>query len=129
MMRSQSIQSPGKQGGFTLLEVMIAVTIFAVIATTISQTTSQSVGNLLYLQDKTLAAFVAENQLAEIRLAPFPNVSDSNDVIDMAGREWRVNTKIENTQLPDTRRVTVSVADLNDKESNLATLATIVGKY
>lgn len=129
MMRSQSIQPSGKQGGFTLLEVMIAVTIFAVIATTISQTTSQSVGNLLYLQDKTLAAFVAENQLAEIRLAPFPNVSDSNDVVDMAGREWRVNTKIENTQLPDTRRVTVSVADLNDKESNLATLATIVGKY
>ena len=129
MMRPQSIQPSGKQGGFTLLEVMIAVTIFAVIATTISQTTSQSVGNLLYLQDKTLAAFVAENQLAEIRLAPFPNVSDSNDVIDMAGREWRVNTKIENTQLPDTRRVTVSVADLNDKESNLATLATIVGKY
>ena len=128
-MRPQSIQPSGRQGGFTLLEVMIAVTIFAVIATTISQTTSQSVGNLLYLQDKTLAAFVAENQLAEIRLAPFPNVSDSNDVIDMAGREWRVNTKIENTQLPDTRRVTVSVADLNDKESNLATLATIVGKY
>lgn len=129
MMRPQSIRLSGRQGGFTLLEVMIAVTIFAVIATTISQTTSQSVGNLLYLQDKTLAAFVAENQLAEIRLAPFPNVSDSNDVIDMAGREWRVNTKIENTQLPDTRRVTVSVADLNDKESNLATLATIVGKY
>lgn len=129
MMHPQSILLSGRQGGFTLLEVMIAVTIFAVIATTISQTTSQSVGNLLYLQDKTLAAFVAENQLAEIRLAPFPNVSDSNDVIDMAGREWRVNTKIENTQLPDTRRVTVSVADLNDKESNLATLATIVGKY
>lgn len=129
MMHPQSIHLSGRQGGFTLLEVMIAVTIFAVIATTISQTTSQSVGNLLYLQDKTLAAFVAENQLAEIRLAPFPNVSDSNDVIDMAGREWRVNTKIENTQLPDTRRVTVSVADLNDKESNLATLATIVGKY
>lgn len=118
-----------KQRGFTLLEVMIAVTIFAVIATTISQTTSQSVGNLLYLQDKTLAAFVAENQLAEVRLAPFPNVGDANDVIDMAGREWRVNTKIENTQLPDTRRVTVSVADLSDKDANLATLVTIVGKY
>ena len=51
----------GKNKGFTLLEVMIAVTVFAVIATTISQTTSQSVGNLLYLQDKTLASFVAEN--------------------------------------------------------------------
>jgi len=118
-----------QQQGFTLLEVMIAVTVFAVIATTISQTTSQSVGNLLYLQDKTLASFVAENQLTDIRLNGFPAIGDRNDVVDMAGREWRVNTKVENTQLPDTRRVTVSVAVLENKEANLASIATIVGKY
>ncbi|MFC3680029.1 type II secretion system minor pseudopilin GspI [Bacterioplanoides pacificum] len=118
-----------QQQGFTLLEVMIAVTVFAVIATTISQTTSQSVGNLLYLQDKTLASFVAENQLTDIRLNGFPAIGDRNDVVDMAGREWRVNTKVENTQLPDTRRVTVSVAALENKEANLASIATIVGKY
>jgi len=115
--------------GFTLLEVMIAVTVFAVIATTISQTTSQSVGNLLYLQDKTLASFVAENRLTEVRLSGYPNVGDSNDVVDMAGREWRVNTKVENTEFPDTRRVTVAVASIDDKESSLATIATIMGKY
>lgn len=118
-----------QQQGFTLLEVMIAVTVFAVIATTISQTTSQSVGNLLYLQDKTLASFVAENRLADIRLNGFPAIGDRNDVVDMAGREWRVNTSVENTQLPDTRRVTVSVAALENKEANLASIATIVGKY
>jgi len=118
-----------QQQGFTLLEVMIAVTVFAVIATTISQTTSQSVGNLLYLQDKTLASFVAENRLADIRLNGFPAIGDRNDVVDMAGREWRVNTNVENTQLPDTRRVTVSVAALENKEANLASIATIVGKY
>jgi len=115
--------------GFTLLEVMIAVTVFAVIATTISQTTSQSVGNLLYLQDKTLASFVAENRLTEVRLSGYPNVGDSNDVVDMAGREWRVNTKVENTEFPDTRRVTVAVASIDDKESSLATIVTIMGKY
>jgi len=115
--------------GFTLLEVMIAVTVFAVIATTISQTTSQSVGNLLYLQDKTLASFVAENRLTEVRLSGYPSVGDSNDVVDMAGREWRVNTKVENTEFPDTRRVTVAVASIDDKESSLATIATIMGKY
>jgi general secretion pathway protein I len=118
-----------RNSGFTLLEVMIAVTVFAVIATTISQTTSQSVDNLLYLQDKTLASFVAENRLTEVRLSGYPNVGDSNDVVDMAGREWRVNTKVENTEFPDTRRVTVAVASIDNKESSLATIATIMGKY
>jgi len=47
----------------------------------------------------------------------------------MAGREWRVNTKVENTEFPDTRRVTVAVASIDDKESSLATIATIMGKY
>jgi len=118
-----------RNSGFTLLEVMIAVTVFAVIATTISQTTSQSVDNLLYLQNKTLASFVAENRLTEVRLSGYPNVGDSNDVVDMAGREWRVNTKVENTEFPDTRRVTVAVASIDSKESSLATIATIMGKY
>ena len=115
--------------GFTLLEVMIAVTVFAVIATTISQTTSQSVNNLLYLQEKTLAAFVAENKLAEIRLGPFPNVTNSNDVIHMASREWRVNTKIENMEQASLRKITISVANAQDKDANLITLEAYRGKY
>ncbi|MCH2039853.1 MAG: type II secretion system minor pseudopilin GspI [Saccharospirillaceae bacterium] len=115
--------------GFTLLEVMIAVTVFAVIATTISQTTSQSVNNLLYLQEKTLAAFVAENKLAEIRLGPFPNVTNSNDVIDMANREWRVNTKIENMEQASLRKITISVANAQEKDANLITLEAYRGKY
>ena len=46
------------QRGFTLIEVMIALTVFVAIAATISETASQSVGSLLHLQDKTLDAAI-----------------------------------------------------------------------
>lgn len=115
--------------GFTLIEVMIAVTVFAVIAATLSETTSQSVNTALYLQEKTLAAFVAENHVANIRLSgSVPAVGESNDVADMAGREWRIKTKSEATEVPGINRVTVSVAEINDKESSLASLIIVLGQ-
>jgi prepilin-type N-terminal cleavage/methylation domain-containing protein len=47
-----SINSRSGAGGFTLLEVMIALTIFASIAIVISGTTSQAANTLLTLENK-----------------------------------------------------------------------------
>lgn len=128
---ANSLQTPGRNKGFTLIEVMIAVTVFAVIAATLSETTSQSVGNLLYLQEKTLAAFVAENRLTEVRLAGYPSIGETNDVVDMAGREWRVRTVIKDPKaiFPDIRQISISVANANDKEAYLVTLETYTGNH
>lgn len=117
------------QAGFTLIEVMIAVTVFAVVAATISQTSSQSVSNLLYLQNKTLASFVAENHLVNVRLKGLPSIGQSSERVKMAEREWQVTTKTESTQLPEMRRITVSVAEAKDKETSLFTLITVMGAH
>ncbi|MAY15777.1 type II secretion system minor pseudopilin GspI [Thalassolituus alkanivorans] len=117
------------QRGFTLIEVMIALTVFVAIAATMSETASQSVGSLLHLQDKTLASFVADNRMVELRLNGLPPVGENNDQVDMADREWKVFTKVEKTEFPDTHRVTVSVADMQHKDSNLITLVSIMSKY
>lgn len=118
-----------KVAGFTLIEVMIALTVFVAIATTMSRTSSQSVGGLLTLQDTTLASFVAENRLTELRLSGLPAVGENNDEAGMAGREWRVHTKVEKTDFPDTNRVTVSVADISSKDNYIFSLSTIMGSH
>lgn len=115
--------------GFTLLEVMVALTIFVAMALTLSQTASQSVDTLMYLQDKTLASMVAENRLAEIKLSGLPVQGERKDQVSFARREWQLNIKVEKTQFPDTFRVTVNVADMMHKDSPLASLATIMGKH
>lgn len=117
------------QRGFTLIEVMIALTVFVAIAATMSETASQSVGSLLHLQDKTLASFVAENRMVDLRLSGLPPVGENTDQVDMAGREWKIITRVEKTEFPETHRVTVSVADMQHKDSNLISLVSIMSKY
>lgn len=118
-----------RHSGFTLLEVMIALTIFVTVALTLSQTASQSVDSVLYMQNKTLASMLAENQLNEQRLKGIPRIGENKDIKRFANREWQIHSKVEKTDFPDTVRITLSVADIEHKDSPLATLATIMGKY
>ena len=55
--------------GFTLLEVLIALAIVALSAGALLGTITSSASNVAYLQDKTLAEWVALNRLTEIRIA------------------------------------------------------------
>lgn len=126
---SRSIRT---MAGFTLLEVMIALTIFATLAITISSTASQAVSNALYLEEKVLATWVAENTLTELRIQTraaqaLPPQTETKDTLEMGSREWVVKTAVEKTDFPGIQRVTVSVALASDKAYNLATVATIMG--
>lgn len=118
-----------KINGFTLLEVMIALTVFVAIALTLSNTSSHSVDSVLYLQDKTLASMLAENQLNEQRLKGLPRQGEHKSQVRFANRDWQVVSKVEKTEFPDTFRVTLSVAEFEHKDSPLATIATIMGKH
>ena len=119
-----------KQKGFTLLEVMVAVAIFAGIAITISDTASMRVNNLLSMRSMTIASFVAENRMVDIRLAgavPQPGVT--NDTVEMAEQEWHLLTKVSKTEFPGLVRVDVSVAPEVDPDNPVITLSTIVGPH
>ena len=48
--------------GFTLLEVMLALAIFALAATAVLQIASGALSNQQILEEKTVAGWVAENQ-------------------------------------------------------------------
>ncbi|WP_221798638.1 type II secretion system minor pseudopilin GspI [Oceanobacter mangrovi] len=122
--------SAGRWQGFTLLEVMIALAIFASIAVVVSGTTSQSTDTLLTLENKSLASWVAENRLTELRLNhSLPSVGQSKDEVEMANREWKLTTRVEATDFPNVVRVTVSVAEVANADSTIATLTTVMGAY
>lgn len=118
-----------KSKGFTLIEVMIALSIFAVMAAAISRTASQNADTVLYLEEKTLASFVAENRLNKIKLTGFPAATQTKDDIEMANREWHITTLVEETPLPNFRRIEVKVAKMSDKDQSLVSLTGFMGKY
>ncbi len=85
--------------GFTLIEVMIALAIFAVAVASLSASMHNNVRNAGYLKDKTIASWIANNKMVELQAAgTYPPVSDRTDKLEYAGTQWVVNTKVQKTQ-------------------------------
>lgn len=109
-----------RDSGFTLIEVMIALAIFAVAMASLSTAMQGNVRNADYLKEKTIANWIANNKLVEIQAeGVYPPLQDKKDKIEYAGSEWVVNTKVikAQTKLP-VRIVEVSVGRESGGEAN-----------
>jgi len=53
--------------GLTLIEVLIALVVISIALTAIIKSTSQTIKNHIYLEDKIIAAWIANNKMNEIR--------------------------------------------------------------
>ena len=120
--------------GFTLLEVMIALAVFAIVAAALVKNAALTVKQTRTLEDKSVAYWVAQNRLAELRAKPrssqaFPSPGSSTDTVNMAGRPWDVTVDVTSTDNKDVRRVTVSVAQQSDADHEVANLVGFIGRY
>ena len=97
--------------GFTLLEVLVAMGIFAVVAASVLTASSRSLVNAARLEDKTLAMWVADNRLSEMQLQePVPGEGVEQGEVEFAGRSWGWRSEVTATSEPGMRRVEVRVA-------------------
>ncbi|MFW2176405.1 MULTISPECIES: type II secretion system minor pseudopilin GspI [unclassified Moraxella] len=81
---------PNQQRGFTLIEVMVALAILAVVAVSASQASRsyvQSVGNM---KQRSLAYFVAQNTLADLRIQQTWLTASETRQAQMGGQAWQV---------------------------------------
>ncbi len=62
--------SPYRSRGMTLLEVLVALAIFATAAISVIRAVTQHINTLSYLEEKTFAAMVVDNQMALVMLHP-----------------------------------------------------------
>ncbi len=97
--------------GFTLLEVLVALAIFAMVAASVLSASARSSQNASRLEDKTLAMWIADNRLNELQLEQTPPSSGRNQgELEFAGRRWEWRTQVDSTAEQDMRRVIVWVA-------------------
>jgi general secretion pathway protein I len=75
-------------GGFTLLEVMVALAIFATLATAVLSASQYVVRQASAAEERLLAAWVADNHLNELRLQPLPVSTQPQRVVGMGDRDW-----------------------------------------
>ena len=96
--------------GFTLIEVMVALIIFAVLSVTLLVRLGDSIRSEQYLESKTLASLMAENVLADMRIKEeWSDVRSDNKTVKMADKSWAVKTTVTDTADENLRKVTVQV--------------------
>lgn len=96
--------------GFTLLEVLVALAIVTVGMAALLSALSSAADSASYLRDKTFAEWVALNHISEVRLAlQRPTKGKSDGETELAGRQWRWEQEVLETEVKGILRVDVSV--------------------
>jgi len=96
--------------GFTLVEVLVALVIVALGMAALLGTLNSAAGTVGYLQDKTLAEWIALNQVSKVRLASsVPSKGDSDGEVDYAGRKWKWKQTIDDMPIPGVLSIVVKV--------------------
>jgi len=116
-----------RNGGFTLVEVMVALAVVAVALPALLLTLSQQVDGLRYLQDRTHAQWIAANRLAELQLVLAAKGSLQTRLAsgseELAGRNWYWWSEGKETPVPGFFHYEIVVSDLETgRESPLHVL-------
>jgi general secretion pathway protein I len=114
--------------GFTLIEVMVAMAIAALGLAAVAASVSQMVDSGTSMQQRTYASWIAQNKIAELRLANvLPEVSETSGDTMFANREWLWRATISETGIENLFRVDVEVG-LADGGENIRTVTGFIGE-
>lgn len=115
-----------RQRGFTLIEVLVALLVFGLIATAAAEVGSGYISSYERVRDKTLAAWLADNRINELRLAEnLPGISENSRDTSYGSFQWQVTTAVLATEEPTMRRVEVTVARYRDEGTEPAPVHTL----
>ncbi|HNE26698.1 MAG TPA: type II secretion system minor pseudopilin GspI [Pseudomonadales bacterium] len=116
--------------GFTLIEIMVALAIFAILSVTLLVRLGGDVRSEYLLEEKTLASVVAENVLTTLRVKKdWSSINNDKSTIEMAGRKWEVTTTVKDTNIESLRQVDVRVVSAQDKRGASYLLTGFVSKH
>ncbi len=114
-MRPQNRQSAG---GFTLLEILVALAVVSVVMAAAIRTSVITTRNTALLREKLVSHWVVMNEAARLRLADKnvpPGVENGEAV--MGGRRWRWQRQTTTTADPQMHRVVISAGPAERQET------------
>lgn len=113
-----------RKNGFTLLEILVALTILAVALAAAMRVAGSSTNIVMEQKQRTLALWVAQNRLAELRArGDWPDMGSREGEAEQAGIKMRWQETVSGTPRGDFRRIEVRVFGAERKDYALAELA------
>ena len=101
------------RSGFTLLEVMVALAIFATAAMTLTKVAmqyTQSTSNAIL---RTKAQFVALNEVAQMEINQEWMEGTASKQLNQQGETWQIDKRSEPTVSPNVQRIELQVSLIN----------------
>ena len=119
--------------GFTIIEILIALVIFSVVSVALVKNVSTSIRHAAIVEEKTIAWWLADNQMTKLRLSPrveenFPSAGTDRELIEQDDVSWEIETRIEGTENEYVHRVVISVYK-NTADDSKAELIGFIGRY
>lgn len=115
----------GEANGFTLLEMMVALAIFALAALSLMKLQSFTLANAAEVEAKAMAQLTLQNQLAEMLTNPAPlAIGTTEGLVQNGGQDWRWRAVVSPSAEPTVLRIDLSVEAQNGGVGRAAMIAT-----
>lgn len=115
--------------GFTLIEVMVALSIFALAGTAILKAASEHLSSIGQIESVTFANWVASNRLNQLQLeTTWPPKNNVKGNMEMADRTWYWKQTVTKTNDDDLCSVTIFVGEDKTYNDSVTSVTTFVAK-
>lgn len=115
--------------GFTLLEVLIALAIFATAGAAILQASASHLRAVAQLEELTLASMIANNQLQQAQLnRSWPPRELEQGEVSLGNRDWQWQLRAVTVPDQDLRELQISVRLSEQPEQVVYQLKTYIGR-
>ncbi|WP_033075600.1 type II secretion system minor pseudopilin GspI [Sphingopyxis sp. MWB1] len=104
------------EGGFTLLEMLVALSIISIAALTLVRLDAYAVRTAGDLDESSMAGIVAQNRAVELWTDPTPpTIGASSHAARNGGRDWRIEQQVARTADADLLRVDLLVRPVSGR--------------
>ena len=117
-----------RNGGFTLLESLVALAIVALGMMAVNTQLNRYVVSTRFIEEKTLASWIASNRVALLSVSPqWPTIETFTEAVPgYAGRDWLVEIEVSPTPVENLRRADVRVFLEDDRERLIHTVSALL---
>jgi len=117
------------QKGFTLIEVMLAMGVFAIAGVALLGASANNFRHISHLENKMFASWVASNQLVSASISDkWPPKNNLKGEVELAGKQWFWLQQVKKTTDKDMRAVIIEVRINEGDELAVTSLTTYLSK-